>query len=143
MQAAAELSTEAFGPGIPLVIDSSAWNRQSEPNVRPAWHATNDAGLLVSCPASSLEILAAAGNESQREIVDGALAALPQAPITASVCRAALGALRDLGARRRLPAPDYLIAAAAAERGFGVLHADRHFDLLATALDFESVRLPE
>jgi predicted nucleic acid-binding protein len=57
------------------------------------------------------------------------------------VCRAALGASRDLGARRRLPAADYLIAAAAAERGFGVLHADRHFELLAEVLEFESVRV--
>ena len=47
------------------------------------------------------------------------------------------------GARRRLPVSDYLIAAAAAERGFGVLHVDSHFDLLATVLEFESVRLPE
>jgi hypothetical protein len=43
--------------------------------------------------------------------------------------------------RRRLPAADYLIAASAAGRGFGVLHEDRHFDLLATVLGFESVRL--
>jgi len=28
-----------------------------------------------------------------------------------------------------------------AERGFGVLHADKHFDLLATVLEFESVSL--
>ena len=42
---------------------------------------------------------------------------------------------------RRLPAADYLIAASAAERGFGVLHQDRHFDTLATVLGFPSVRL--
>ena len=68
---------------------------------------------------------------------------MPQAPVTDTVCRAALTAMRELGGRRRLPATDYLIAAAAAERGFGVLHADSHFDLLATVLEFESVRLPE
>ncbi len=48
---------------------------------------------------------------------------------------------RELGARRRIPAVDYLIAAAAAERGFGVLHADRHFERLASVLGFESVRI--
>lgn len=68
-------------------------------------------------------------------------AALPQAPVTETVCRAAVAASTQLQARPRLPAADYLIAAAAAERGFGVLHEDRHFDLLATVLSFESVRL--
>lgn len=67
--------------------------------------------------------------------------ALPQAPVTASAGHAALGASRDLGARRHIPAVDYLVAAAAAERGFGVLHADKHFELLATVLGFESVRV--
>jgi predicted nucleic acid-binding protein len=33
------------------------------------------------------------------------------------------------------------IAAAAAERGFGVLHHDRHFDLLSGPLGFPSVRI--
>jgi len=60
-----------------------------------------------------------------------------------SVCRAALGAAGELRGSRRIPTIDYFIAAAAAECGFGVLHADRHFDLLATVLPFESARLPE
>ena len=72
--------------------------------------------------------------------LEQALAALPaRAPINESVSDAASAALRELGARRRIPAADYLIAAAAAERGFGVLHYDAHFDLLATALEFKSV----
>jgi predicted nucleic acid-binding protein len=40
-----------------------------------------------------------------------------------------------------LPAADYLIAAAATERGFGVLHFDRHYDTLSSLLGFPSVRL--
>jgi predicted nucleic acid-binding protein len=51
--------------------------------------------------------------------------------------------MRELGARRRLPAVDYLIAAAAAECGFGVLHADSHFDLLSGVLSFESVAVAD
>jgi predicted nucleic acid-binding protein len=130
-----------FGSGVPLVFDTSAWNRQSEPEFRQRWKATAKSGLLVSCPVAVLEILAATRDEREFTAFEEGLGALPQAPITASVCRAALAASRDLGARRRIPAADYLIAAAAAERGFGVLHADRHFELLATVLEFESVRL--
>jgi predicted nucleic acid-binding protein len=133
------MSATPFGSRLPLVIDPSAWHRQGE--VRRRWQATARARLLVSCPVAALEILTAARDEREFSVVDRALAALPQAPVTAAACRAALGACRELGARRRIPAADYLIAAAAAERGFGVLHADRHFDLLATVLGFESVRM--
>jgi predicted nucleic acid-binding protein len=131
-----------FSSGIPLVIDPSAWSRQSTPSVRRRWKATARDGLLASCPIAALEILTGARDEREFSVADFVLSALPQAPITASVCRAAFAAARELKGSRRLPAPDYLIAAAAAERGFGVLHADKHFDLLATVLPFESVRLP-
>lgn len=131
------------GSGIPLVVDTSAWARHRSPGSAGHWKAANAAELLVSCPVATLEILRTARNEAEFEMVEANFAALLEAPITTTVCRAALAASRDLGARRRIPAPDYLIAAAAAERGFGVLHADRHFDLLATVLEFESVRLPE
>jgi predicted nucleic acid-binding protein len=130
-----------FGSGIPLIIDTSAWARQREPEVAGRWAAAVEAGLFASCPVAALEILASARDESEFEALDRSLAALPQAPVTETACRAALAASRQLQARRRLPAADYLIAAAAAERGFGVLHEDRHFDLLAAVLSFESVRL--
>lgn len=143
MQAAAKMSAAAFSTAVPLVIDTSAWSRQRDAGIRERWHATNEAGFLAACPAAALEIFRTAQDENEFRAVDSALSALPQAPITTSVCHAALGAARELRGSRRLPAPDYLIAAAAAECGFGVLHADKHFDLLATVLDFESVRLPE
>jgi predicted nucleic acid-binding protein len=34
--------------------------------------------------------------------------------------------------------PDALVAAAAADRGYGVLHYDEHFDRLASVLGFAS-----
>jgi len=81
-----------------------------------------------------LEILASAREEAGFEALDRALAALPQAPVTSSVYAAALAAARELRGSRRLPAADYLIAAAAAERGFGVLHLDAHYDTLASVI---------
>jgi predicted nucleic acid-binding protein len=137
------MTATPFGTGLPLVIDTSAWNRQSKSQYRERWKATARADRLVACPVSSLEILGSTRNQSEFAAFDAALRALPQAQINATVCQAALAAAQELRGSRRLPAADYLIAAAAAERGFGVLHADRHFDLLATVLPFESVRLPE
>jgi predicted nucleic acid-binding protein len=125
-----------------MVVDTSAWARLRRPAAATYWQEINDEELLVACPVATLEILRMARDEDEFRALDSNFSALPQAPVTASVCAAALSASRELGARRRLPAPDYLIAAAAAERGFGVLHADKHFDLLATVLPFESVRLP-
>lgn len=130
-----------YGPGVPLVADTSAWVRQRDPDVRERWKATLVAGLVAVCPVVALEILASARDEDGFRALDRALAALPQAPVTASVCAAAVGAARQLRGSRRLPAADYLIAAAAAERGFGVLHLDGHFDTLSSVLGFVSVRL--
>ncbi len=130
-----------YGPGIPLVVDTSAFVRQREPDVLPRWEATLRAGLVACCPVAALEILASARDAAGFAALDGALAALLQAPVTAAACAAALAASRALGGSRRIPAADYLIAAAAAERGFGVLHEDRHFDVLATVLGFESVHV--
>jgi predicted nucleic acid-binding protein len=130
-----------YGPGVPLVVDTSAWVRQRDPDVVDRWKVTLSAGLIAVCPVAALEILAGARDEAGYEALDRALAALPQAPVTASACAAALGAARALRGNRRLPAADYLIAAAAAERGFGVLHLDAHYDTLATVLGFISVRL--
>jgi predicted nucleic acid-binding protein len=137
------MTDSVFGSRVPLVVDTSAWHRQRDPLVHGEWEAAIERERLVSCPAAALEILYSARDEREFVVVDQALSSLLQAPITASVCDAALGAARELRGSRRLPAIDYLIAAAAAECGFGVLHADKHFDLLAAVLEFESVRLPE
>jgi predicted nucleic acid-binding protein len=128
---------------IPLVVDTSAWVRQREPGIRERWEATIRAGLVASCPVVALELLAVARDADEHRALSLALDALPQAPVTTSVCRAALAASRDLRDSRRLPATDYLIAAAAAERGFGVLHADRHYDVLTGVLGFPSVRVSD
>lgn len=132
-------AAESYGSGSPLVFDTSAWNRRTDPTVLPRWAATRDAGLLAVCPVVALELLAAARNQEKFADLDRALQALVQAPVTRAVSDAALGASRELRGERRLPAADYLIAAAAAERGADVLHYDRHFDVLCRVLGIESV----
>jgi predicted nucleic acid-binding protein len=132
-------AAEPYGSGAALVFDTSAWNRRTAAAVLPRWALTRDAGLLAVCPVVALELLASARDEDAFRDLDRALAALPQAPVTRAACERALGASRELRGDRRLPAADYLIAAAAAERGFGVLHYDRHFEPLCRALGIASV----
>jgi predicted nucleic acid-binding protein len=107
------------------------------------WRATLATGGLTVCPVVALELLASARDEEAFSRLDAALSALQQAPLTRSSCAAALTASRELGGSRRLPAADYLIAAAAAERGAAVLHYDRHFEPLCDALGVKSIWLAE
>jgi len=128
-----------YGSGTLLVFDSSAWNRQLDPRVQPRWRSTAEAGLLAACPVVALELLASARSEAKFEALDRTLALLPLAPVTRRAGAAALGASRELRGERRIPAADYLIAAAAAERAAAVLHYDRHFDPLCRVLGIQSV----
>ncbi len=136
-------NAEPYGSGEPLVFDTSAWSRQQDPAVLARWLATAKADLLVACPVVALELLGSARSEEKFAILDRTLTALPTAPVTRTAGIAALRASRELRGSRRLPASDYLIAAAAAERGAGVLHYDRHFDTLCGVLGIESVWIAE
>lgn len=135
---------DPYGSGSLIVFDTSAWNRQrANDEVSARWRATLAAGALTACPVVALELLASARDESAFRRLDAALNALPQAPVTRTSCSAAVAASRELGGSRRLPAADYLIAAAAAERGAAILHYDRHFEPLCDVLGIDSVWLAE
>lgn len=129
--------------GGPWVADTSAWARAREPRVARRWIEAARAGDLVGCPIITLELLHDARDREEVERVAAALAELRQAPVTRSVTDAAVGAVRELArtgpaGTHRVPTADALIAAAAAERGFGVLHYDHDFDRLAQVLSFTS-----
>lgn len=132
----------SWPPG-PWVVDTSAWARASAPKVAAAWKRSADADDLVICPVVTLELLYQAQDRDRVERTATACTALRQAPITRTVTDAAVMAIRELASRgadgaHRVRIPDALVAAAAAERGFGVLHYDHHFDRLAEVLGFES-----
>lgn len=129
--------------GGPWVADTSAWARAAASGVAEHWSAAARAGELVACPVVTLELLFDARGVREIDRIATALAAMRQAPVTRAVTDAAIGAVRELAARgsagaHRVRVPDALIAAAAAERGYGVLHYDHHFDRLATVLGFAS-----
>jgi predicted nucleic acid-binding protein len=130
--------------GGPWVADTSAWARAPEAALAADWSAAAKDGDLVGCPVVTLELLYAAPDRERVERVALATAALArQAPITRTVTDAAIWAVRELAVREpagahRVRMADTLIAAAAAERGFGVLHYDHHFDRLAKVLPFAS-----
>ncbi|MGE5280899.1 MAG: hypothetical protein ACM3N0_01005 [Chloroflexota bacterium] len=67
----------------------------------------------------------------------GTSRAAPGAAWQADAVTARLGESNE----RFLDEREFALVSGSAERGFGVLHADRHFDLLASVLSFESVRI--
>jgi hypothetical protein len=132
----------------PWVADTSAWARASHPTVAPQWEAAANVGELITCPIITLELLYDAPDRKSVQAVVDAIAGMRDAPINRSVTNAAIHAIQDLAAEgsagaHRVRVPDALIAAAAAERGFAVLHYDHHFDKLATVLGFTSQWIAE
>ena len=133
------MSEPPFG-GRLFIADTSAHHRADDRRVRDEWIAAYEQGTLLSCLVVRFELLYSARNVGEFEEIDSNLGDLRDVPITVSVQRAAIAAMRQLAERgqHRVKLSDLLIAAAAQEAAVGVLHCDADFDLLATVLSFES-----
>lgn len=90
----------------------------------------------ATTPMVLLELLSGARNEKEyRELLEE-LSALQQLPVSEAVWTRSYQSAFDL--RRRgvtAPSTDVLIAAVAQEHQVTLLHADRHFDLIAEQAD--------
>ncbi len=137
------MSTSLPYGGVALIADTSAQMRTREQGVREQWIAAVEADQIATCSIITMEMLYAARNAAGVAETEKVEASFRQIPVTTSVQRAAIGAVRELAEQgagaHRIPPPDILIAAAAQEAGVGVLHYDRHYDRLAEVLNFESV----
>jgi hypothetical protein len=135
------MSAAAFGGGI-YIADTSARARAHHPGVREEWAVALRARQIATCTISTAELLYAARDAGEFDALLADESALRDVPVTVSVQRAAIAALRELGWRsagyHRVKLPDALIAAAAQQAAIGVLHYDHHYDRLAEVLDFES-----
>lgn len=135
-----------------LLIDNSAWARLEAPSLPESRRLQiaamiEDGGIAVCAPFLLAADWSARGAADHEELLADLLQ-LPFLAIDADVERGALEAQRDLarkGHHRSASPSDLLIAACAHVTGAGVLHYDRHYDLLAdlTGLAFESVWLAE
>jgi predicted nucleic acid-binding protein len=129
--------------GAVLIADTSARIRTNDPSVRERWIAAVEADQIATCSIVTMELLFAARDTEGVAEIERIEATFRQIPVSASVQRSAIGAVRKLSEKgagyHRVPPPDALIAAAVQDTGIGVLHYDRHFDRLAEVLHFESV----
>lgn len=118
-----------------LLVDKSAW-------VRDASEIVAEAELCL-CAITRLEILYSARSGADFSLIEGDLAAFRDLRIDSATLQVAAAAQREaaVSGEHRVPIPDLVVAACAQQHGAGVLHVDRHFDLLARYLTFEPVRL--
>jgi predicted nucleic acid-binding protein len=125
----------------PAIADTSAWARASDPAGRDGWTDALLGERIATCPITLMGLLYSTRNGAEFAELEADLARLDSAPLTAAALDRAVGAMRELSARgthHRVPLPDVLVAACAAEAGLDVLHYDRHFDRLAEVLPFGS-----
>jgi predicted nucleic acid-binding protein len=123
-----------------FLIDTSVWGRTKHPLIAADWEQALLSDQLAVSPIVIFEVLYGAKNRADFEELEGQLDALRQVPLTQGIVRDARRALHMLSAKshHRLPFPDVLIAASAAQKNMGVLHYDGHFDVLRKVLGFES-----
>jgi len=120
-----------------LLIDNSAWVRLDSPAVGDGRAAeiadAIDRGDLVTSLPFLLEAGYSARSPSDYARTMEELGALPTAGLDDLAGSRALEAQEQLASisQQRLPPVDLLIAALADRHGLGVLHYDRHFDLIA------------
>lgn len=119
-----------------LLADKSALERTTP--------ETLELGELCTCAVVRLEMLYSARSAAEYEQIEEALSSFRDLRMDAETIVTATTAQRELAARgrHRVPIPDLFIAACAQQHQAGVLHLDRHYDVLTEVLAFESVPLP-
>lgn len=116
------------------LLDTSVLTRLGEPSVRVVVEPLAAIGRAARAGISDLEIGYSARNDSEWDELVGALEALVLVETTAEHLHRARQVQRLLAAnsQRGRKIPDLLVAAAAEQEGYVVLHYDADFDLIAS-----------
>jgi predicted nucleic acid-binding protein len=116
------------------LIDTSVLTRLGEPSVRAVVEPLASIGRAVRAGISDLEIGYSARNAAEWDELVGALDAFGLVETTAEHIQRARQVQRMLAAnsQRGRKIPDLLVAAAAEQAGYAVLHYDADFDLIAS-----------
>jgi predicted nucleic acid-binding protein len=118
-----------------LLVDKSAYVRGAE--------TAGLEGELCLCPVVRFELLFSARSPADYVTLEQDLDLFRELRMDAETFATAGGAQQELAreGRHRVPIPDLLIAACAQQHAADVVHVDRHFEILASVLHFNPVRL--
>jgi predicted nucleic acid-binding protein len=132
---------------VPLIADTSVWAKlgRAPADLVTDFGAAMLNGLIVGSSIVVMEFLHDARTMAEFQERDVLFSRLRTLPVTESVCRAAIGGLRDLSLTsdgyHRVGLADALIAATAQSASINVLHDNPgDFDKLAEVLAFSPVR---
>ena len=116
------------------LLDTSVLTRLGAPSVRAVVEPLAAIGRAARAGISDLEIGYSARNASEWDELVGALDAFELVDTTAEHVRRARQVQRTLAAisQRGRKIPDLLVAAAAEQAGYTLLHYDADFDLIAS-----------
>lgn len=116
------------------LLDTSVLTRLREPSVRAVVEPLAMIGRACRAGISDLEIGYSARNDSEWDDLVGALGAFVFVETTAEHVQRACQVQRLLAAdsQRGRKIPDLLVAAAAEQGGYAVLHYDAAFDFIAS-----------
>jgi predicted nucleic acid-binding protein len=116
-----------------LLVDKSAY-------VRGVGERPDDE--LCLCAVTRLELLYSARSSADYERLDEDLSLFRELRMDTETFASARVAQRELAAigQHRVAIADLLVAACAQQHGAGVIHVDRHYDVLAGVLAFSPVR---
>lgn len=116
------------------LLDTSVLTRLRHPSVRAVVEPLATIGRAARCGISDLEIGYSARNDSEWDELVGALDTFTLVETTSEHLQRARQVQRLLAAnsQRGRKIPDLLIAAAAEQAGYTVLHYDADFDLIAS-----------
>ena len=121
---------------MPELADTSVWSRRRAPAIASWWSEALLAGEIGICEMVELELLhSARSGEEMRELRRN-LGALPHGTMSARAWTRAIDVYQLLADRsaqhhRSVPLPDLLIAAAAEEAGWTLVHYDEDYDRIA------------
>lgn len=116
------------------LADKSALARFPNPAVAARLRPLLEDGLLATCAIVDLEVLYSSRNLADYEAILEERHSLDAAPITPEVMNLAIDLQHALARRgqHRVPIPDLIISAAAADTGLVVLHYDADFERLSS-----------
>ncbi len=125
-----------------LLLDNSAWSRRFKPHAHERLTVAIASKEAVVCLPFLLEAGYSARSAAEHDGFVADLNLLPRVEMGPDVERFALQAQSELAAvgHHRLSPNDIVVAACAHHSGYGVLHYDRDYDVIAahTSLDFAS-----
>jgi len=131
-----------------VLIDTSVWilalRKSPAPAVKDEVAHLLAENRVAIAPMIRLELLGGTRSLSEFERLKGRLSALHEIPADEANWELATRLSFDLRQKGKvIPYTDVLIAAAAMEVGCLLLHADRHFDLVAESTDLNARSLLE